>query len=158
MLEGRQPAPARHQSGEHMETMAIRNIEECRQQEQTRLDSLKSSAERNKWGQFATPPELALSIARYARDLLERGSVRFLDPAVGTGSFYSALSQVFLRESIEAATGIEIDPLFSETAATAEFAFCSSPIHQRRDKNTITLRGAELRAAAARETGARCHW
>ena len=101
-----------------METIALHNIEERRQQEQTRLDSLKSSAERNKWGQFATPPELALSIARYARDLLERGSVRFLDPAVGTGSFYSALSQVFLRESIEAATGIEIDPLFSETAAT----------------------------------------
>ena len=101
-----------------METIALHNIEERRQQEQTRLDSLKSSAERNKWGQFATPPELALSIARYARDLLERGSVRFLDPAVGTGSFYSAPSQVFLRESIEAATGIEIDPLFSETAAT----------------------------------------
>lgn len=50
--------------------------------EQARLDGLKGTAERNEWGQFATPPALADEILRYASDLT--GRVRFLDPAVGT--------------------------------------------------------------------------
>ena len=53
-----------------------------RQEHQTRLDTLKSAAERNKWGQFATPPELALSLARYAQSLTGEGVVSFLDPAI----------------------------------------------------------------------------
>lgn len=101
-----------------MGTAALHQIEESRLQEQTRLDALKTAAERNKWGQFATPPELALSIARYAHGLLGETPVRFLDPAIGTGSFYSALSQAFRLENIVTATGIELDPLFAETAAT----------------------------------------
>jgi hypothetical protein len=100
-----------------MNAVATHEIEERRQQEQARLDSLKTAQERNKWGQFATPPALALSIARYAHSLLEGKSVRFLDPAVGTGSFYSALLQAFPPERIEAATGVELDPSFSQAAA-----------------------------------------
>jgi hypothetical protein len=100
-----------------MNAAATQEIEERRQQEQARLDSLKTAQERNKWGQFATPPELALSIARYAHSLLEGRPVRFLDPAIGTGSFYSALLQAFPAEKIEAATGVELDPIFSEAAA-----------------------------------------
>jgi hypothetical protein len=100
-----------------MNAVATHEIEERRQQEQARLDSLKTAKERNKWGQFATPPELALSIARYAHSLLEGKTVRFLDPAIGTGSFYSALLQAFPPEIIEAATGFELDPIFAETAA-----------------------------------------
>jgi len=42
--------------------------------------------------------------------------MRFLDPAVGTGSFYSALSQVIPERSIETAVGVELDPLFAQTA------------------------------------------
>jgi len=100
-----------------MNAVATHEIEERRQQEQARLDTLKTAQERNKWGQFATPPELALSIARYARSLLEGKPVRFLDPAIGTGSFYSALLQAFPPGRIEAATGIELDPIFSQAAA-----------------------------------------
>ena len=100
-----------------MNAVATHEIEERRQQEQMRLDSLKTAPERNKWGQFATPPELALSIARYAHSLLEEKPVRFLDPAIGTGSFYSALLQAIPPERIEAATGIELDPIFAEAAA-----------------------------------------
>jgi hypothetical protein len=44
--------------------------------------------------------------------------IRFLDPAIGSGSFYSALILSFPAEHIAAAEGIEIDPLFSEIAAT----------------------------------------
>ena len=100
-----------------MNAVATHEIEERRREEQTRLDGLKSAQERNKWGQFATPPELALSIARYARSLLDGESVRFLDPAIGTGSFYSALLQAFPPEKIKGATGVELDPIFSRAAA-----------------------------------------
>lgn len=99
-----------------MATVAHQTIEGRRQAEQARLDTLKTAAERNKWGQFATPFELALSLARYAQKTLGQGRLRFLDPAIGTGSFYSALSQAVPAKSIEAATGIELDPLFVEVA------------------------------------------
>src|ERR1017187_5330302 len=103
-----------------MATIAVESIEERRLKEQERLDSLKSAAERNKWGQFATPPELALSIARYARSLIEDTPVRFLDPAIGTGSFYSALNQAFPAQNISAAAGIELDPIFARAAKRSE--------------------------------------
>jgi adenine-specific DNA-methyltransferase len=101
-----------------MGIIASPSIEDRRQQEQTRLDSLKTAPERNKWGQFATPPALALSLARYAQALLGKTPVRFLDPAIGTGSFFSAASQAFGQKQITAATGIELDPLFAQAAAT----------------------------------------
>ena len=94
----------------------VNTIEVRRLQEQERLDSLKTAAERNKWGQFATPGSLALSLAKHAQMLMGNAPVRFLDPACGTGSFFSALSQVYMPEQIEAATGIELDALFAKAA------------------------------------------
>jgi len=99
-----------------MATVAHQTIEGRRQAEQTHLDALKTAAERNKWGQFATPFELALSLARYAHKTLGEGRLRFLDPAIGTGAFYSAISRAVPAKFIEAATGIELDPLFAEAA------------------------------------------
>ncbi len=93
-------------------------VEERRRVEQTRLDGLKTPAERNKWGQFATPFELALGLARYAQTKLGKERIRFLDPAVGTGSFYSALCQSASPQAIETATGIELDPLFADAASS----------------------------------------
>jgi len=96
---------------------AIPHIEERRLNEQARLDGLKTAPQRNKWGQFATPPALAFSIAQHARALMgEAAAVRFLDPAVGTGSFFSALARVMPSRDIIAATGIELDPLFAMAA------------------------------------------
>lgn len=92
------------------------STEARRQEHQSRLDALKTAAERNRWGQFATPPDLALSIARYAREQIGEGVSSFLDPAIGTGSFYSAVRQSFAPEAISAATGIELDPLFAKSA------------------------------------------
>lgn len=99
-----------------MATAAHQTVEGRRRAEQTRLDALKTAAERNKWGQFATPFELALSLARYAHKTLGKGGLHFLDPAIGTGSFYSALSQVVPSKSIQSATGIELDPMFADVA------------------------------------------
>src|SRR5476651_677054 len=51
---------------------------------------------------------------QYAHGLLEAGPVRFLDPAIGTGSFYAALLREWAGEGIAAATGFEIDAHYGE--------------------------------------------
>jgi adenine-specific DNA-methyltransferase len=84
---------------------------------QAAFDTSKSPAERNRCGQFATPNALAVEIASYVNSLIEnRASLRFADPSVGTGSFYSAALSVFGRQRIESATGIEIDPVLCDVA------------------------------------------
>ncbi len=96
---------------------AIELLEYSRLEIQNRLDALKSQAERNKLGQFATPTGLAKDIIEYARDLLpENSKIRFLDPAFGTGSFYSALLRTFQSSRIESATGYEIDAQYANEA------------------------------------------
>jgi adenine-specific DNA-methyltransferase len=93
-------------------------LEARRRAEQDRLDRLKGAQERNRLGQFATPNRLAVEIASFLLEL--RGAraepIRFLDPSVGSGSFYSALLQVTPPESIGQAVGIEIDPAFASLA------------------------------------------
>lgn len=59
------------------------------------LDKQLDAASRNRMGQFATPTSLAVDIQRYAKRCLGQAEkVCFLDPAIGTGSFYSALLNV----------------------------------------------------------------
>src|SRR5258707_3348650 len=88
------------------------NIETVRQQEQQRLDALKTPQERNRTGQFSTPISLAREITQYMKEL--RGSstepIRFLEPSIGTGAFYSAVFQTFSATELATAVGIEIDP------------------------------------------------
>ena len=85
---------------------------------QAKLDAAKEQSERNRMGQFATPTELALEIVRYARAHLgEASSIRFIDPALGTGSFYSALRRVFPEDCLESAVGYEIDPHYGKPAS-----------------------------------------
>lgn len=98
---------------------AINPREISRLQIQARLDGLKSAAERNRLGQFATPTLLATDILTYARSIWEADRpVRFLDPAIGTGSFYSALRAVFSESEIADALGYEIDPQYGQHATT----------------------------------------
>lgn len=93
-------------------------IEASRLKVQQHLDSSKTQAERNKLGQFATSGALAVDILANARTLLpSRQKIRFLDPAFGTGSFYSALLKTFPRSRILSATGYEIDAHFAARAA-----------------------------------------
>ena len=94
-------------------------IEEQRITLQGCLDAQKTQAERNRLGQFATPPLLARDILSYARALLpSRGGVCFLDPAFGTGAFYSAARKVFQENQIKEARGFEIDPHYGVPAAS----------------------------------------
>ena len=79
------------------------------------LDSKKTPAARNKLGQFATPTRLARDVLEYGLTLLPRGQMtRFLDPAIGTGSFYSALMAT--GQQTQSAQGFEIDPHYGEPA------------------------------------------
>ncbi len=93
-------------------------LESTRLTIQSGLDASKSKAERNKLGQFATPTVLANDILSYVHSVLPaRLKIRFLDPASGTGSFYSALLNVFPTSRIDQAIGYEIDPLYQAAAA-----------------------------------------
>lgn len=101
-------------------TVALINvhiIEPSRLKMQGQLDAAKTQEERNKLGQFATPTALARDILRNARALLPaKASVRFPDPAFGTGAFFSALLEVFPPGQIETASGYEIDPHYGDEA------------------------------------------
>lgn len=81
------------------------------------LDRQRDSASRNRMGQFATPTDLAVDIQRYAnRYFAKDEKVRFIDPAIGTGAFYSALLGIFPQDRISAAVGYEVDPHYGDPA------------------------------------------
>lgn len=97
---------------------AIGQLENERLGLQERLDAAKSQTERNRLGQFATPGPLAEEIVQASLSLLPaEQSIRFLDPAFGSGSFYSALLGLADSGRIEAASGYEIDPHYGTPAA-----------------------------------------
>lgn len=84
---------------------------------QAACDATKTQQERNRLGQFATPTALACDVLDHARRLFPAASpIRFLDPAIGTGSFYAALLHAFPPERIAVATGFEIDPHYGQPA------------------------------------------
>jgi predicted RNA methylase len=89
--------------------LAIARLERRRLAVQQLQDQARSAPQRNRLGQFATPGPLALAMLQHARHLLPAGALRFLDPAIGTGAFYSALLRVFPMRRIRAATGFEVD-------------------------------------------------
>ncbi len=98
--------------------MLVDEIEIARLGLQRQLDEGRAQAERNRLGQFATPTALATDILHCARSLLPPDEpVRFLDPALGTGSFYSALLRVFPSTHTADAEGFEIDPYYGKHAA-----------------------------------------
>ncbi len=93
-------------------------IESRRQAIQTEIDTRKSAVERNRLGQFATPNALAVDIARYVQSVIGQtvGRIRFADPSIGSGSFFSATLSVFGSKRISSAVGVELDPAFADAA------------------------------------------
>ena len=95
----------------------INNTEQKRLVLQSQLDGTKTSDDRNRMGQFATPTALAREILRYGVELLGKNEpVSFLDPAIGTGSFYSALCATVPAKRVKSAIGYEIDPCYGDPA------------------------------------------
>ncbi|HKQ49891.1 MAG TPA: N-6 DNA methylase [Phycisphaerae bacterium] len=82
------------------------------------LDAKRSAAERNRLGQFATPNALAVEIARFVAKQVGKSKrgIRFADPAIGTGSFFSAAVTALGKGRIASAVGIEIDGAFCRAA------------------------------------------
>jgi methylase of polypeptide subunit release factors len=85
---------------------------------QSLKDRERSSKERNRLGQFATPPALADEIVKYVLsvDECDHSRIRFFDPAFGTGAFFSAFLKMIKNRSYQKACGIEIDPYYFEVA------------------------------------------
>lgn len=93
-------------------------VEMRRQAMQADIDARKSAAERNRLGQFATPNALAMEIARYVASLIDQSNseIRFADPSIGSGSFFSAALTVFGASRIASAVGVELDAAFADAA------------------------------------------
>ncbi|MBR4267181.1 MAG: Eco57I restriction-modification methylase domain-containing protein [Bacteroidales bacterium] len=88
----------------------MESIENKRKEMQDYLDAQKSQKDRNKMGQFSTPYPLALDIMRYMRKIVGIHNASFLEPAIGTGVFYSAFRETFnINNKV---LGFEIDPLY----------------------------------------------
>lgn len=94
------------------------SVEARRQAIQAEIDARKSAAERNRLGQFATPYGLAVEIAEYVATHLKGigREIRFADPAIGSGSFFSAALATFGSRRIRNAIGVELDPAFADAA------------------------------------------
>jgi adenine-specific DNA-methyltransferase len=101
-----------------MISYATNSIESRRQALQADIDTHKSASDRNRLGQFATPHALAVDIASYIKSLIGRNkrNIRFGDPAIGSGSFFSAALAVFGSKRISSAVGVELDPAFADVA------------------------------------------
>src|SRR5947209_724353 len=86
-------------------------IEAERKSHQRRLDEAMGQDRRNRTGQFSTPGPLAEAIVRFCLQEWQKDPqpIRFLEPSIGTGTFFSALARTFHPDAIAQASGIEID-------------------------------------------------
>ena len=93
---------------------SLKLIESKRMQIQTRIDNSKNIENRRRLGQFATPFELAKEIMNYGLTLQSEEEISFLEPALGTGVFYSVLLSEINKYSkcIKSAVGVEVDDDF----------------------------------------------
>ncbi len=96
----------------------LTKIEQRRAELQSQLDLSMSQTERNQSGQFATPAPLANELLQFLRAnwRVPHQPIRFLEPSLGTGAFYSALRAVFPKQLIRKAVGIELHQAHADTA------------------------------------------
>lgn len=89
-----------------------------RLQLQVHVDSSKNIEDRKRLGQFATPFSLAQEIVSYGLTLQNEKEISFLEPAIGTGAFYSALLANCNKKlkKLTHAIGIELDEDFYRAA------------------------------------------
>lgn len=87
---------------------------------QKQTDAKRTQVQRNQMGQFSTPFLLAQDIVAYTLEQFELAghkTIRFLEPALGTGVFFSALESRAQHTGIELATGVELDDEYARVAA-----------------------------------------
>lgn len=109
--------------------MDYARLEHARREVQAHLDLQKNPEERNRMGQFPTPGPLASAVVEHSLQLLAApAEIRYLEPAFGTGSFYSALLRLAGERTIRSAVGIEID---TEHAGQASRLWRGTPLELR---------------------------
>jgi adenine-specific DNA-methyltransferase len=92
-------------------------VETSRMNLQREIDASRSAAERNRLGQFATPLALATEIVSRAVSHLEPDiRISMIEPACGTGAFFSALKISISTNRIARCCGVEIDARFAAAA------------------------------------------
>ncbi len=91
--------------------------EEERFKFQLSVDEKKSREERNILGQFSTPYPLACQIVSSSlAELPQAQPVSFLEPALGSGVFYSALMREIGDRQLREAVGVERDGAYARIA------------------------------------------
>lgn len=82
------------------------------------LEKMYSIEYRRRQGQFATPYELAEEIVRYGINLLQEKDISFIEPALGTGPFCSAIQSISRlgNNRVLRIVGIEKDSLIAKKA------------------------------------------
>jgi hypothetical protein len=126
-------------------------LEEKRINLQNEIDSQQTKIERNKQGQFATPFKLAVNIIETTLkySILPANEIRFLEPAVGLGAFYSALLKVNEGVIPSYALGIEKNRRIARSSSklwknqgikilNKDFTKCISPTEEK-DKFNILI-------------------
>jgi adenine-specific DNA-methyltransferase len=84
---------------------------------QKAIDAAKSPVERNRLGQFSTPYALAQQMTAAALAHIPTGAhLRFLEPSVGSGVFFSCLLAELGDRVLHEAVGVEIDPAYFDIA------------------------------------------
>lgn len=93
----------------------IKHLESRRLTAQKKFDQAQDNDQRNRQGQFATPPALANDIVSAVLNELdpsELRAIRFLEPSIGSGAFFSALlhaSENLPGIEIISANGVDVD-------------------------------------------------
>lgn len=93
----------------------MNGIEIRRQNLQKELDEAKDLLERNKLGQFSTPYPLASQICNHLTHLIGDSVDTVLEPAIGTGVFYSAIQDSI---KVKKCVGYEIDDYYFTPTAS----------------------------------------
>ncbi len=102
---------------EERSSPALEQLEARRQAAQRAINGTMSDAERNRLGQFSTPPGLATDILEACRKELDPATpIRFLDPGGGTGVFFRALIEAFGSDRIHSAVSYEVAPEIANAA------------------------------------------
>jgi len=118
LVKGKKKARGIEETAEAYDPRKPSVTEQERFKLQLNVDGTKSQEERNIHGQFSTPYLLARQIvARSLAELPVSATVSFLEPALGSGVFYSALMQEIGDRAILKAVGVEQDEVYAKIAA-----------------------------------------
>lgn len=94
------------------------STEEQRYKLQVSLDATKSQQQRNELGQFSTPYKLACQIVDYAlQSFPDENDIEMIEPACGTGVFFSAMESALGPQHIKGSVGYELDLLYQKPSA-----------------------------------------